>query len=344
MKRVLGQRPAAVRDGGAGARAPARRSLMLAGILILVIGVVSAVNPAFASLRNLGDLLVQSAPVIIVGCGMTLVVLTGEIDISVGSLLGLLAALMGVFASPQHWGLPTAVVIGLTLAVGTGAGLLNGLLVTVGRVPSIIATLAMLTILRGVTEFIMGGRWITDLPPGIRALGTGGALGVPWCLWVAAAVVGVSVVIARRTPLGLRLYAVGGNAEAAGLARISTARVRIFAFMLLGLLTAVAALVAVPQQSVVESGIGVGFELVVVTAVVVGGTAIRGGTGGIAGTVLAALLLGSIRTALVFLNFGETATYWERGIQGGFILAAVLVDHLVAARQGSGGRFIGAAA
>lgn len=312
---------------------------MLGVILIAATALVSAINPAFASAQNLKDLLVQSAPAIIVGCGMTFVVLTGEIDISVGSLLGLLAALMGVLSSPQHLGLPVAVVMILTLAAGAFVGLVNGLLVTVGRVPSIIATLGMLTILRGITEFTMAGQWITDLPPGIRALGTGGVAGVPWCLWVAATVVIASLLIAHRTTLGLRFYAVGGNADAAELARISTMRVKLIAFTLVGLLTGAAALVTVPQQSVVESGIGVGFELVVITAVVVGGTAIRGGIGGITGTVLAALLLGEIRTSLVFLKLGDTATYWERGIQGAFILAAVLADHIVAlrARRGGGG-------
>lgn len=318
------------------------RATLLAVLLIAVVAGVSAVNPAFLAWGNLGELLARSAPVIIVGCGMTFVVLTGEIDISVGSLLGLLAALMGVLASPQHLGWPTAAVAAATLAAGAAAGLINGLLVTVGRVPSIIATLAMLTILRGGTEFVMAGRWITDLPPGLRELGTGRWLGVPWCLWAAGVVAGLSLLVARRTAAGLKVYAVGGSEEAATLARVSVGRVKLAAFTLTGLLTGVAALVSVPQQSVVESGIGVGFELVVVTAVVVGGTAIRGGTGGIVGTVAAALLLGSIRTALVFLDLGEAATYWERAIQGAFILAAVLADHVAAARRPGAGRAIGA--
>ncbi len=316
-----------------------RRLALVTALLAVTFVGVSLVSPSFASLGNLKDLLVQVAPVVIVACGMTLVVIAGEIDVSVGSLLGMLGALLGIMSSPAHLGWPVWAVVGLTLLAGGAAGLVNGLLVTLGRVPSIIATLGMLTILRGGTEMLMGGEWITDLPPGIRVLGTGELVGIPICLWVAAGVIAASTLIARRSYAGLCIYAVGGNVAAAGMARISAGRVKVMAFTMLGVLTGIAALVSVPQQSVIESGIGKEFELVVITAVVVGGTSIRGGYGGIAGTVVAALLLGSIRTSLVFLNLGDMATYWERAIQGAFILAAVLSDHLGGAnsRETAGG-------
>lgn len=316
--------------------------MAVAALLIATLAGVSAVSPSFASAQNLRDLLVQSSPAVIVGCGMTLVVLTGEIDISVGSLLGLLAALMGVLASPDRAALPVPLVLGITLVAGTGVGLINGLLVTVAGVPAIIATLGTLTILRGVTEVVMDERWVTDLPPGLRWFGTGMPAGLPVCIWASIAVSVVALVLTRWLPLGLRIYAVGGNPDAAAGARVSILRVKLLTFTLTGLFTAVAAIVTVPQQSVIESGIGSGFELVVVTAVVVGGTSIRGGYGGIGGTILAALLLGSVRTVLVFVNIGEMATYWERAIQGAFILAAVLADHV--AGTASKGRGVGVAA
>ncbi len=300
---------------------------MVASLLFLILLTVSAINPNFATLQNFRDLLIQSAPAIIVSCGMTFVILTGEIDISVGSLLGLLGAIMGILSSPQHQGLPVPLVIAATLLAGSAIGLLNGLLITVGRVPSIIATLGMLTILRGITDFAMAGAWITDLPLNLRTLGTGTLLGLPISLCVAATVVLASLFLSHRTRLGLRIYAVGGNPTAAANARVSSTRIKLITFTLLGFLTAVAALVMIPQQFVIESGIGAGFELVVITAVVVGGTSTRGGTGTIFGTILAALLLGSIRTTLLFLNLGDMATYWERAIQGAFILIAVLAEH-----------------
>ena len=281
------------------------RYLSVLLVFVLTVAAVSLMNPAFLSGKNLVDLLVQAAPVMIIGCGMTFVVLTGEIDISVGSQYGLLAALIGITSSPGEMGWSTPAVVGVILLAGLGLGLINGLLVAVARVPSIIATLGMLTILRGITDQVMGGEWITDLPEGIRKLGTGTLGGVPVCLVVAGIVIVLTMVLARRTQLGLKLYAVGGNPDGAACARISPTRVRLFAFALTGLFTSVAALVAVPQQSVIESGIGAGMELVVVTAVLVGGTSIHGGRGGVIGTVIAALLLGSVRTILVFINLGE---------------------------------------
>lgn len=312
------------------------RMSLVGAILALVCVGTSLMNHGFASVENARDVLVNASPVLIVGCGMTLLVLAGEIDVSAGSLMGLLAAVIGIASSETRWGLSAPATAAITIGVGGGVGLVNGLLVTKGRVPSIIATLGMLTILRGWTEMLMGDVWITDLPEGVRALGTGVWLGVPVCLWVAAVCVAACAWLAQCGVFGLRIYAVGGNEQAAGLARVPVARVKLQAFVLVGMLTGVAALVTVPQQSVIEAGIGRGFEMVVITAVVVGGTSIRGGYGGIGGMVLAAVLLASIRTALVFLNLGESATFWERAIQGAFVLGAVLSDHIGGRGRSSG--------
>jgi ribose/xylose/arabinose/galactoside ABC-type transport system permease subunit len=302
------------------------REIGVAGVLALTIVVAGAVNPALLTSRNITDMLVQCAPALIVACGLTFVIVVGEIDISVGSLLGLLGAVMGVLASPQRLGLPVGLSIVATLGVGAGVGLLNGLLVTLGRVPSIVVTLGMLTALRGVTELVMAGQWITDLPPGLRMLGTGAWLGAPLSIWAAAGCAILSLWLAHRTPMGRRFYAIGSNPGAARVAGLPIAPAKLLAFTITGLLTAVAALVSIPQLSVIESGLGTGFELLVVTAVLVGGTSIRGGSGSIVGTLLAVLLLGIVRTVLLFLKLGDTATYWERAIQGAFILVAVVTD------------------
>jgi ribose/xylose/arabinose/galactoside ABC-type transport system permease subunit len=147
---------------------------------------------------NVRDVLVQAAPTLIVACGLTFVVVTGEIDISVGSLMGLLAALLGTFVSPDRMGWPVAGGVLLMLVLGTLVGLINGLLVTIGRVPSIIVTLGMLTVLQGATEMVMGGEWIKNLPPGLRFFGTGTLLGVPVSLWTAALVFAVCVLLAAK--------------------------------------------------------------------------------------------------------------------------------------------------
>ncbi len=311
-----------------------QREYGVLALLCLMVCTVTLVNPAFAAPANLRDLLVKAAPVVMVACGMTFVIVAGEIDISVGSLMGLLAAILGTLTSASHWGLPVSVGIAITLLIGLLVGLINGVLVTVGRVPSIIVTLGMLTLLQGVTEIVLAGEWIKDLPPGLRVWGVGTWLGLPIPVGAAVLVFAACFVLARETPLGRRIYAVGGNPQAARLLGLSVTRIKLFTFMLTGLLTAAATVVSVPQLSVVESGIGKGFELLVITCVVVGGTSIRGGRGSLTGSLLAALLLGTVGTVLIFLRLGEMSTYWERAIQGGFILLAVLADH--AARRGGG--------
>jgi len=310
-----------------------RREYGLLGLLVLTAAGVQFVNRGFLSAANLRDMLVQCAPAVIVACGMTLVIVMGEIDISVGSMMGALAAVLGILTSTQRMGLPVGVGIVITLALGSLLGLFNGVLVTYGKVPSMIVTLGMLTVLRGFTEILMGGEWITGLPPGLRLIGTGSAAGIPFSLMIAAAVVVGSVIFTRNTCIGRRIYAVGGNPEAARLAGLRVRRLKILVFTLTGFLTAVATLLTTTQLSVIESGMGIGFELLVVTCVMVGGASITGGIGTILGSVLGAILLGMVRTELIFLKLGAASTYWERAIQGAFILLAVIADHLARRRR-----------
>ncbi len=310
-----------------------KREYGVLALLVVTFITVGSQNPAFFAPGNIKDMLVACAPVAIIACGMTFVLLLGEIDISVGSMMGLLAAVIGILTSPQHMGLPVGVGICITLLLGTGLGFINGLLVTFGKVPSIIVTLGMLTALRGITELLMAGRWITQLPPGLRVLGVGTILDVPVCIWVAVVVAAASILMARETPLGRRIYAVGSNSKAALVAGLPERRLKIFAFALTGFLTAVATLVSVPLLSVIESGIGNSLEMLVVTCVVVGGTSTNGGRGTIIGSILGVLLLVMVRTDLIFLRLGETSTYWERAIQGAFILVAVLIDHIARRRS-----------
>ncbi len=310
-----------------------------AGLAVLIAAVtllVTLVDPSFLAAGNLRDLLVRAAPTAIVACGVMLVIVTGEIDISVGSLMALLAAMMGVMLSQSEWNWPLWMGVPLLLFCGTLMGMFTGVLVTVGRVPSIIVTLGLLTTLRGITTLVMGGQNIDGLPESLATLAKQGVLGIPLGIWTAAVVVTFTAVLISRTPLGRRLFAVGSSLHSARVAGLSTRRLKLFAFAYTGFLTALATVVDVPRLPKIEAGIGVGFELLVVTCVVVGGVSITGGRGRLSGVVLAVLLMTMVRPVLTFLDVGEAAEKWTAAIQGLFILLAVVADSLASRRRGSG--------
>ncbi len=309
--------------------------------LVALIGLLTLAaagrDPSFLSVQNWRDILVNAAPVMVLACGMMPVIVTGEIDISVGSLTGLLAGLLGVMCSTAQWGWNPVPVTLLILAGGAVAGLGTGALVTFARVPSILATLGLLTALRGVMIWVMRGNQIGDFPPAIRWWGTGTILGLPVLVCVAGGVVAGTGWMAVQTPLGRRLFALGSNPDAARLVGLSEWRLKLFVFGWCGFLTAVATLMLVGKLGVVDASVGRGYELLVVTCAVVGGVSIRGGRGRLRGVVLAVLLMVMIKTVLVFLKLGDEATKWERAIQGGFILLAVVLDHLAERRSADAG-------
>lgn len=298
--------------------------------LILMVGtLVSIVDAGFLSQENLRDILVRCAPTAIVACGVMLVIVTGEIDISVGALMGLLAAVLGKLISRDEANLSLWIGIPATLAVGTLAGTFTGLLVTVGRVPSIIATLGLLTALRGTTVLIMGGDNIGGLPENLARISKYGPMGIPLSLWVAAAIILLTATLISCTPLGRRLYAVGSSKYSARMVGLSETRLKLFVFAYVGMLTGLATIVDVPRLPKIEAGIGVGFELLVVTCVVVGGVSVAGGKGTIWGVLLAIVLMTMVRPVLTFLDVGEAGEKWTKAIQGAFIILAVVTDSLI---------------
>lgn len=305
-----------------------RRELGLFLFVLLSSMGVGMVDPGFLSWTNWKDILVRSAPTLIVSCGVMLVILTGEIDISTGSMMAVLAALLGIFLSSDHLAWSPVLGIPLVILIGTGIGLVTGILVTFGKVPSIIVTLGWLTAFRGLTTFIMNGENIGNLPEGLSQAAKFGFLGLPVSIWVAGSVLLTTIVLLYYTPIGWRLRATGSSGYSSRMVGLNSDTTRIFAFTFTGFLVGLATIVDVPRLPRIESGIGVGFELLVVTCVVVGGVSITGGKGHIMGVVLAVILMTSIRPMLTFLNIGEEGEKWTRAIQGGFILAAVLLDRI----------------
>lgn len=299
-----------------------RREVAVAAAVAVLAAVLAVRAHGFFALDNLVDLFLANLPVLIVALGMTLVILTGEIDISVGSVFAICGVVAGVLAKS---GLPLPLVAAGTCAAGLGLGSLNGVLVSYLRIPSIVATLATMVALRDGLRWVTQGAWIQDLPERFQWLGTSQAA-YPFL----SAAVAIVLVAAfgwglRHLAAGRAVYATGSNRDAARLAGLRTAFVTFSTFALLGGLTGLAALLNSVRFNQIPSNAGLGLELKVIAAVVVGGVAITGGRGNIAGTVLGVVLLGMIGPALTFLG---VSAYWERAIQGGIILTAVAFEAL----------------
>ena len=289
-------------------------------IAIFVLAVLLAlVAPGYFSRENLSDLFLANVPVLIVALGMTLVIVIGQIDISVGSIFAICGVSAGLFAKS---GVP-APLAGLgAFLVGAALGALNGALVAYVRIPSIVVTLASMVALRDALRWQTQGAWVQDLPAGFQWFGLSQSTYPVMSLIVAVALSESIAWGLRNLAAGRAVYATGSNEEGARLAGIRTSLVTFSVFGCMGALTGMAAALNAVRFNQIPSNAGLGLEMKVIAAVVVGGAAITGGRGTIAGTVLGVILLGVIGPALTFAGI---SAYWERAVQGGIILAAVVM-------------------
>ncbi|MGC8781433.1 MAG: ABC transporter permease [Anaerolineae bacterium] len=287
-------------------------------VVLLLIGLAVA-TPAFMEAQNLRDVLVNASFPAIAAIGMTMVIVSAEIDISIGSILAVVAVLTGNLALT---GMPIPLVFLVGLVAGTLLGALNGALVAYAGIPSIIVTLGALSFWRGLVIYLTQGAWIYNMPEAFH-FAQRSWFSVPIPVWMMVMFVVAAGLFMRYSPLGRQFYAVGGNRQAAMLAGIPIKRRLFLVFTLNGLFAAVAALVYASRFSVVQSNAGLGFEFQVITAVVVGGTSILGGTGTIWGSFLGSLLLAVIGTGMTFL---KVSPYWLQTVQGSLILLAVVLD------------------
>jgi rhamnose transport system permease protein len=300
----------------------------LAGLLIAV----AIVAPSFFQARNLEQTLVNNAAVLIVAIGMTMVILVGQIDISVGSQFAIAAVATGLIARA---GAPTFVAVMCGAVAGGLMGLCNGLLVARLGIPSIVVTLATMVALRDGLRWTTQGRWVQDLPSNFQWAGLGQASGEILLLAITGILALAFAWALANLRAGRALYATGSDKEAARLAGISPPRVICWAFVLTGLLTGLAAALNAIRFREIQSSAGVGLELKTIAAVVVGGAAITGGRGTLLGTLIGVLLLGFIGPALTYAGI---SAYWEKAIQGFIILAAVAADAARKARSGGSTR------
>ena len=298
------------------------REVSVAGAIAALALVLAVAAPGYFAPGNLSDLFLSNLPVLLIALGMTLVIVTGEIDNSVGSMFAICGVAAGVLSKA---GCPVWLACAAACLVGAGLGALNGGLVSYAGIPSIVVTLATMTALRDGLRWATDGAWVQDLPQAFQWLGLT-QRAFPW----AAAVVTVMLTAAfawglRHLAAGRAIYATGSNPGAARLAGLNTSAVKWLAFTVLGSLTGLAAVLNAVRFNQIPSNAGIGLEMKVIAAVVVGGASVTGGTGTVAGTVLGVILLAAIGPALTFLG---VSAYWERAIQGGIILIAIAVDGL----------------
>jgi rhamnose transport system permease protein len=298
------------------------REIAVAGTILALAAVLAWSAPGYFSRANLSDLFLANVPVLIVALGMTLVILTGEIDVSVGSIFAVAAIATGVFAK---LGLPVLAAGAAACIAGAAMGALNGALVAYLRVPSIVVTLAAMVALRDGLRWATQGTWISDLPAGFQWLGLSQSTYPLVMLVLAIAVAAAFAWTLWNVAAGRAVYATGSNREAARLAGMHPSRIVFGVFTILGALSGLAAVLNSVRFNQIPSNAGLGLEMKVIAAVVIGGTAITGGKGSILGTVLGVILMGAIGPALTFLGVGA---YWEKAIQGAIILAAIVIDAL----------------
>jgi len=291
----------------------------LSGLLGLIL-VLWALTPHFLTISNLLNIAEQATIIAIVAAGMTFVIITGGIDLAVGSVLAFSGVVM---ASALLRGLPLPLALMIGLGVGLACGLVNGLLITVGRLPPFIATLGMMSVARGAALMFTEGRPISGFAEGFRSLATGEVLRVPAPVIIMIVVYVVAHFVLSRTKLGRYSYAIGGNEEAALLSGINVRLYKTMVYGIAGMLSGLAAILLTARLNSAQPIAGMSYELDAIAATVIGGTSLLGGEGTIAGTLIGALIMAVLRNGL---NLLSVSSFFQQVVIGSVIILAVLID------------------
>jgi rhamnose transport system permease protein len=299
-------------------------------VLALLVLVTASVQPRFLHLSNVQFILLDTTIFALLAVGETMVVLTRNVDLSVGSVLGL-SAFLGGDLFQTHPGIPIPVAFLAGLGVGVACGVAIGLVTVVGQVPSLVVTLAALYVIRGIDVLIVGGGQVvaSSLPNGFIEIPKKTVAGIPVLALVVAAIVAVAAYYLRSFRSGRELYAIGSNPDAARLAGLRSGRRVFTAFVVSGACAGIAGVLYAARYGTIDSTVGSGYELQVIAAVVVGGVAIFGGSGSVVGAALGALLLNAILTALYVLG---VSPFWNQAIAGALLLAAIALDRGISLR------------
>jgi ribose/xylose/arabinose/galactoside ABC-type transport system permease subunit len=302
-------------------RKPWPAQLGLAIALAVLMAALSAARPNFLTLANLVNVLRQISINGILAVGVTYVLLTGGVDLSLGSMVALTGVVAARFAHPGEFVVFVPVCLGIL--AGACCGVLNGWIVTRGRVAPFIVTLGMMTSARGLALLISGGRPVSNLSAAFTRIGGGYLAAVPIPILIFFGVALASHVFLRNMRAGRHLYAVGGNENAARASGVKVGRVKMMAYTLCGALAGLAGVVLASRITTGQPNAGIGYELDAIAAVVIGGTSLNGGVGGVWGTVLGALLIGVLNNGLDLLN---VSSYYQQVIKGVIIVGAVWLD------------------
>jgi ribose transport system permease protein len=300
----------------------ARRFGTLIGLLLLC-AVLWALTPHFLTLSNLLNVVQQTSINAIVAAGMTFVIISGGIDLSVGSIVALSGVALGTLLQA---GYPPAVAAAAALATGIACGVVNGALVSIGRLPPFIATLGMMSVARGAALVFTEGRPVSGFDEGFRWLATGSVGFVPAPVLVMVIVYAVAHLVLTRTTFGRYVYAIGGNEEATRLSGIAVGFQKTAVYGVSGLMSAVAAIVLTARLNSAQPIAGMMYELDAIAATVIGGTSLMGGEGSLGGTLIGALIMGVLRNGLNLLG---VSSFLQQIVIGGVIVGAVLVDTIL---------------
>lgn len=307
-----------------------RHETILLLLLVVALIVLAQQSDRFFTTDNLLNQARLMAEVGLLALPMTFVIVTGGIDLSVGSIFGLAAILLGVFW--QGLGVPLPLAMVLAVLVGGVAGLGNGLIITRFNVPPLIATLATLALYRGLAEGISQARSVRGYPEWFFVLGQGDVLGLPTQLWFLLAIAIVAAIVLGLTTFGRTTYAIGANEVAARFSGLNVARTKLLIYTGSGLIAGLAAVIFVSRVSTTRSDMGTGLELDVITAVVLGGTSIFGGRGTIIGTILGLILMQALKNGLALAGVKGDGTIVVIGV---VLIAAILLGNLLS-RNGDG--------
>ena len=300
-------------------------------ILIVIAGLLAALAPEFLGLNNLLTVALQTSIIALVAVGMTFTIITGGIDLSVGSVAALCGALAAGLAARQQLGSYPSILI--ALAVGAALGGVSGALIVWGRIPPFVATLAMMAAARGLTLVYTEGRPIAGLDAQFTFWGTGDVAGIPTPVIVVALVALAAYFLLTQTAFGLHVFAVGGGEETARLASVPSRRIKFGAYVLSGLCSALAGVILAARLWSAQPNAGVGLELDAIAAAVLGGSSLAGGVGGIGGTVAGALIIGVLSNGL---NLLEVPSYNQQVVKGLVFIVAVLLDYVLKRRWPAG--------